>query len=60
MGDERGGNSKTAGSGEYKAEPIIRSTNSGKKQDPYVAKATERAKVKIRDRMFQLNGGHIH
>jgi hypothetical protein len=40
---------------DYQAEPIQRSTNSsrsGQKKDPYVVRATERAKIKIRDRMF--------
>jgi hypothetical protein len=39
----------------YQAEPIQRSANpshSGQKKDPYVVRATERAKIKIRDRMF--------
>ena len=47
----------------YQVEPIGRSNNSaelGRKQDPYVIRATERAKTKIRDRIFHLNGGHVN
>ena len=30
------------------------------KQDPYVARAAERARNKLRDRIFQLNGGRVN
>lgn len=62
IGGDRG--TKSAGKDrDYQAEPLERASNSscsGQKKDPYVARATERAKIKIRDRMFQVNGGHIH
>jgi hypothetical protein len=48
---------------EYQAEPIERVSNpshSGYRQDPYVVRATERAKIKIRNRIFQVNGGHAN
>lgn len=30
------------------------------KQDPYVVKAAERAKNKLRNRILELNGGHLN
>jgi len=58
------GGSKSVGKGhDYQAEPIERpsdSSHSGQKKDPYVIRATERAKTKTRNRIFELNGGHAH
>lgn len=33
-------------------------SNAGNKQDPYVLKASERAKDKIRSKLFELNKGN--
>jgi hypothetical protein len=50
------GGMKPAGrSHDYQAEPIERLVNSshaGQKKDPYVVRATQRIKIKIRDRIF--------
>lgn len=49
-----------------KATPLERINGAGgsgpsrSRQDPYVAKAAERARNKLRDRIFQLNGGRIN
>jgi hypothetical protein len=56
LGDslQEGGKS-TGKANDYHAEPIersVNSTHSGQKKDPYVVRATERAKIKIRDRIF--------
>jgi hypothetical protein len=40
---------------DYQAEPIqndLNSVRSRQKKDPYVVRATERAKIKIRNRIF--------
>lgn len=51
---QEGGIKSTTKGNDYQAEPIERSANShsGQKKDPYVVRATERAKIKIRDRIF--------
>lgn len=48
-----------------KATPLERVNGPGAspispKPDPYVAGAAERARNKLRDRIFQLNGGRAH
>ncbi|MGE5581891.1 MAG: hypothetical protein ACM3X9_05060 [Bacillota bacterium] len=58
-----GNSNSSAKDKESKTEPVKGTPNSsrpGQCRDPYVVKATERAKSKIRDRIFQLNGGHVH
>ncbi len=59
MGDITKGGFKSAGKNpDYQAEPIQRGTISpDPKKDPYVVRATERVKKKIRSRIFELNGG---
>jgi hypothetical protein len=60
----RDNNNKVAGNDkDYQAEPIeraIKSVRLEQKLDPYVARATERAKIKIRNRIFLLSGGHVN
>lgn len=54
-----GGFRSSAKNPDYQAEPIQRGKLSGpdQKKDPYVVRATERAKKKIRNRIFELNRG---
>ena len=46
----------------FKAAPMerLKYTQAGNKPDPYVVRARERAQNKLKDRMYQMNGGHIH
>jgi hypothetical protein len=65
LGDviHEGGSKSTGKDHDYQAQPIEKSSNSaqsGQKKDPYVIRATERAKIKTRNRIFELNGGHVH
>lgn len=58
MGDMTEGGFRSADKNPHnQAEPIQRGKVSrpDQKKDPYVVRATERAKKKIRDRIFELN-----
>lgn len=63
LGDITKGGFKSAGKNpDYQAEPIQRGTIShpDPKKDPYVVRATERVKKKIRSRIFELNEGRLY
>ena len=57
LGDVSEGGFRSADkSSNYQAEPLGRSVKASRceqKKDPYVVRATERAKVKIRNRIFE-------
>lgn len=63
LGDMTEGGFRSANKNpDYQAEPIQRGKSSppDQKKDPYVVRATERAKKKIRDRFLELNEGRLN